>query len=1126
MRTPRRVFLKQSVTAALVPLLPGEVGSKSDREASPDAVADSQLASSEVGANLGMLSSVSNKPDGREFRARRELYREGKFGRALNAHFGYLEIPWRGEYSTFPLTVEAWVKLHTDLETNVIVSNDFREASDHWELVTLGIGPFSLPNGHLGAYLSGFTPSYIVSERNITDDKWHYVAMTFDGKDVKLFVDGSEVIHREVLPSLRPPVTKGALAIGSASTAHPLDLRSPDPPGCSGLIDGVRISRGIRDVSAVPSVPFTSDAMTVGLWNMEAGAASSVKDSSNLRNDAQVVGRAGLDALEERSYGAGASPFDGPVTEISLKPGELDHPPSMPTMSLDGQWQMAEEGDERKRLTEAWGDAIPAEVPGSVHGALTAAGKIPNPKFGRNDQIAHDKSFETWWFRREFERPQGITGERLVFGGCAIRCTVWLNGTRLGSHEGMFGGPEFDISDLLREQNTLVVKIDPVPGRKQDWDDTAWNQTVVFNNVWGWFYSSIPALGIWRPMRIEGTPAVRVLHPFVATVDAQNGAMEMSVDLKGLAGKWSGELRGTIEPDNFSGGALSFSLAVASEAPEKHIRMQFRIPDPKLWWPNDIGAQNLYRLRVSFLQGGGRSVDSKEITFGIRTVEMYPQPDGPSPDQYNWTFAVNGRPMFVKGSNWCTMDSSMNFSRARYDRFLSLAAQQHVQILRAWGSGMPETDEFYDLADRKGIMVLQEWPTAWNSQNDQPYNMLEETVRLNTLRIRTHPSLVMYGGGNESSRPFGPAIDMMGRYSIELDGTRPFHRGEPWGGSVHNYDFYWGDAPLDANLNLTAVFIGEFGVASFPTLESVLKYLPDNEKHLWPPPPDGSFVHHTETFNTTLKDMVHLSKIADYFTAGATMQRFIEGTQIAQATAVRHTLERNRANWPYSTGALFYMLNENYPAASKSVVDWYGAPKFALYIVEDAFAPLTGTVEFPSFDMFCKALDAPVFLIDDTDELKGSSWEVAVRAFNAQLRMVHSDSYHGSDSIERVKNVGTFHLSSAETESEPLFIVVDAKRDNRLVHRSYYWLNFAKKKDSLFQLPQTTLALKTSPTTVTITNTGEVPAVAANIQQPGYSDTFTPSRNFLWIDPGQSETVSANSTNGIVAKAWNNRLDI
>ena len=130
-------------------------------------------------------------------------------------------------------------------------------------------------------------------------------------------------------------------------------------------------------------------------------------------------------------------------------------------LPLDGSWRMAENGAETDRLTQPWADAIPATVPGSVHGALQASGKIPDPKFGLNDALAREKSFQTWWLKREFKRPAGIAGGRLVFDGVAIHASVWLNGTKLGEHEGMFGGPSYDVASLLRDENVLIVKLDP-----------------------------------------------------------------------------------------------------------------------------------------------------------------------------------------------------------------------------------------------------------------------------------------------------------------------------------------------------------------------------------------------------------------------------------------------------------------------------------------------------------------------------------------------------------------------------------------------------------------------------------------------------------------------------------------
>jgi len=1040
-------------------------------------------------------------------------FSEGRFGQALNAQFGVLSVPGRPEYSEPPFTVDCWIKLRSSRQPNILVSSERREAPRHWEIFT------SSGTGYFSAYLPGYTPALTIAKRDIVDNQWHYVSMAFDGRSVRLLIDGAETATQSVRRTDRRGEDGGGFWIGRAVTLARETGVYSDPPGCAGLIDEVRISKGLRAASPIPESASKADATTLGLWNMDSGTAESVPDLSSAASTAHIVRRLALDDYERQSYEAGASPMAGAPVTVELHPGRAPHPPDR-VLSLDGEWQMAEAGQESDRLTGNWLEAIPAEVPGSVHGALTAAGKIPDPKFGRNDKIAHDKSFEVWWFKRTFARPHGTAGERLVFDGCAIRCTVWLNGTLLGTHEGMFGGPEFQVASLLHENNTLIVKIDAAPGKKELWSNSDWRQTVVFNNVWGWHYSSIPALGIWRSVRIEDTPPVRLIHPFVAAADAQRGLMDLSVDLQGTAAGWSGKLAGTIEPDNFQGAPVNFTYPVSSSTAARRIRLRFTIASPALWWPNDIGDHNLYRMKLSFTGTNRVRPDAQQLTFGIRTVAMFPQADGPRPDHYNWTFVINGRPMFVKGSNWCTMDSSMNFSRARYDRFLSMAALQHVQFLRAWGSGMPETNDFYDLCDRKGIMVMQEWPTAWDSHNDQPYDILEETVRLNTLRIRNHPALVIYAGGNESPRPFGPAIDMMGRYSIELDGTRTFHRGEPWGGSSHEYDTWWGYAHLDFNLNTTGVFFGEFGLASVPVLESVRRYLPGQEWDVWPAPADGTFAHHTPIFNTA-NDMARLARQAGYFTRGETMARFITATQLAQATALRHTLERARTNWPHSAGALYYKINDNYPAASWSTIDWYGAPKIAHYIVRNAFSPLLACALFQSINLNGKPASIPVFLLDDADALKDSTWDVTVRVFDSQLRNVKSESYHGSGSVDRVRQVGTLQLSAGETDTSPLLTVVDVRRNGALAQRGFYWSNFEHVKDSLFNLPGTKLSMQVESNTVILTNAGSVPAVAAHVLRPGHLDSFTADDNYFWLDPGESKRVVVNDSRELTAGAFN-----
>ena len=828
-----------------------------------------------------------------------------------------------------------------------------------------------------------------------------------------------------------------------------------------------------------------------------------------------------LDAVDFASYHAGPAPMDSAPKEITLVKGRAAVEAGPVTLRLDGEWQMAENGVETDRLTQPWADAIPAPVPGRVHSALQASGKIPDPKFGRNDTLARAKSFQTWWFKHTFTRPAGITGGRLVFDGVAIHSSIWLNGTKLGEHEGMFGGPIYDVAALLRDDNVLIVKLDPAPtGPIVNGLNKGWKTTVVFNNVWGWHYSYIPALGIWRSVWLEGAPTVKMAAPFIATHEAQAGVMDLAVSLLGPATGWKGEISGTIEPENFQGQPFQFKQAVESSTTSAVLRLRFAIPDAQLWWPNGLGAQNLYRLSLSLKAGGGGVGDSKVSTFGIRTIKMAPQPGGPNPEKYNWTFVVNGRPTFIKGSGWCTMDSSMDFSRAKYDRFLSLAKQQHVQLLRAWGCGMPETDDFYDLCDRYGILVMQEWPTASDSHDEQPYDALEETVRLNTLRLRNHPSLAMWGGGNETKKPFGKAIDMMGRLANELDGTRPFHRGEPWGGSMHSYDSWWGDQPLYSSYKATALFFGEFGTASMPVMESVLRYLPEDEKNQWPAPKDGSFAYHTPKFNTK-GDIPKLQRLAGYFTAGNTLGEFIRGTQLAQAVGNRVILERARTRWPECTGALYYKINDNYPAASWSTVDWYGAPKIGHYLIKDSFAPLVAVAIFDKSTSYGEPLSVPIFLLDDADALKDSPWEVCVRAYGSNLKLIKEAKYAGSGSVAKVKPLGAFKLEAAQTMTTPLLMVMDVRKAGKLVQRNYNFTNFEPVKDCLFTLPKSTVTMKVANGTAELKNTGSLPALGVSIGRPGHLDTFTAEENYFWLDAGEAKTVKVSDVEGLAVGGWN-----
>lgn len=847
----------------------------------------------------------------------------------------------------------------------------------------------------------------------------------------------------------------------------------------------------------------------------------------------EVAKRQSLDARDRATFGAGPAPLEGDAEVVALTKLQRKQETTAVQHRLDGIWELVDGGTDAMRLNGDWSGSIPVTVPGSVHTALVRAGRIPDPTVGCNQTIAREESFKTWWYRTRFTCDIPVSQARLQFDGVCNVCYIWLNGTLLGRHEGMFGGPEYDVTSLLQQENTLIVKLEPIPF--ESWDmagesgmpnttpnprnNGSWRETVVFNNVYGWHYSNLQSLGIWRSVTLVSVPDVELKDPFVATLDAGTGKVGLLVDLRSRA-ETTGELSVRFVPDNFEGETYGFVQQLQLPTGKSLKRYLFHLPEAKLWWPNDMGDQNLYRVEICFQPAQGTG-DSAELLFGLRTVTMAPLPEGPSPYLYNWTFVINGQKRFVKGTGWCTMDPLMDFSRARYATFLSLAKAQHNQMLRAWGSGMPETEVFYELCARYGLMVLQEWPTAWDSHLIQPYDVMEETIQRNTLRLRNQPALVMWGAGNESPNPFGAEIDMMGRLSVELDGTRPFHRGEGWGGSTHDYTCYWGQESLQYNMTLTSAFFGEFGLASTPCLESMQRYLPEDE-WLSPPPECGRcFTYHTPIFGTG-GDLERLSQYAGYFLPETyNMEQFVRASQVAQTTGLRHPLERARVRWPECAGALFYKLNDNFPACSWACVDWYGAPKLSYYLVQDSFAPLQAVVLTDKLNMRGTPGVFQVFILDDSDTLDGAEWEVRVAAYRSGLSLVKEARFHGLGGIDAPYLAGELRLSYRDTDTAPLFVTSEVWKNGALAATTFYWYNFENNKGCLFDLPRTTLEWSVEGNHIEITNIGSTPAVGVEISCPGHQDCFRVSDNIFWLSPKATRSISVSRIDGLRVTAWN-----
>lgn len=830
--------------------------------------------------------------------------------------------------------------------------------------------------------------------------------------------------------------------------------------------------------------------------------------------------------VERELFNPAYVPMETSAQTVSLKKNGEAIKQNPIAIDLNGDWQMIEGGTADTRKDGNWTDevqALPVTVPTTVTQALIANGRLPGLdsiyRMGQIDQ-ARGMAMKDWWFKKTFQKTGDYKEYRLVFEGTSYENDIYLNGVYLGSHKGLSDRHEYDVTGLLREENTLVVLAKSAQNQKD------WKEEVFIHSCNG----VAPHQGIWRPVYILGRSSVATEDLFVATRNANEGLIDLFVTLRGDPEQdWKGSLTGTItSPDGKT--AYSFSHPVEGHG-SRLLHLQMKVPEPELWWPAGMGEQPLYTMEVAMCVGE-TAPETAQATFGIRTIEMTAIPDGEKKGNYNWQMLVNGKEMFIKGACYNIADVLLYQNENKYEYLAKQMVNQNMNFIRAMGSGMPQPDEFYDVCDKYGILVYQEWPAAWDSIKTQPYDVMENTVKSNMLRLRNHPSLAMWGGGNELSEPIGEMIDMMGRYAWELDGTRPFLKTTWYGGGEHNYSVWHQGQPLDSYLENTATFYAEFGQPAYPNFESVLRYLPE-----------GTVVPETMTkeFLNLLNQRNQVGEGDDsklellealalpYLEKGSTygnytLKDFIQGTQMSQALSYRHTIDLMRANQPESTGTFYFRFTDEQPIVFWSVLDSFGAPKMAYYFIQDSYDPVHAAVLFETFDTAGKEMKSPVVILDDYGELEGKEWQVKVSAYNASLQEIKSETYTSKEKIQKKLELGEFTLSETETASSPLFIVSEVLVGGVSSHRTFYWLNFQAEEAQgaiLHGLPQTTLDYAVKDGAVTIANTGDVPAVGVHLENQRNSDSMIVEDNFFWLNPGEERTIQVSIMDIDGVSCWN-----
>jgi beta-mannosidase len=478
---------------------------------------------------------------------------------------------------------------------------------------------------------------------------------------------------------------------------------------------------------------------------------------------------------------------------------------------------------------------------------------------------------------------------------------------------------------------------------------------------WDWGPKLAP-IGIWKDIYLAGAETARLDDVHLRqrhTADSVRIEAALTIDRFRPAQVTTRIIVTT--PD----GSL---LSASGEITGSQSALTLEIPDPQLWWPNGCGDQPLYRVQIQLLAGKTIN-DEREYSLGLRTLELRRQPDewGES-----FTFVVNGVPIFAKGANWIPADAFPNrITGASLERLVSSAAAVHMNMLRVWGGGYYETERFYDLCDRYGILVWQDFMFACGIYplGDPAFreNLAAET-RETIRRLRHRACLALWCGNNEMetgwvewgwSRPANrrlkaeyqqyfyqalpeivAAQDPDHAYwpSSPSSGQAFQNPGGQERGDAHYWDVWHGRKPFSAYANQFPRFMSEFGFQSLPTLPTIKTFAD---------PPDWNLTsavmeHHQRS---GVGNELILTQMAAHFRIPKDFPSLVYLSMVLQAEGIRLGVEHWRRSKQRVGGALYWQLDDNWPVISWSSIDYYGRWKALHYAARHFFAPLLLSVE-------------------------------------------------------------------------------------------------------------------------------------------------------------------------------------
>lgn len=681
------------------------------------------------------------------------------------------------------------------------------------------------------------------------------------------------------------------------------------------------------------------------------------------------------------------------------------------SISLDGKWRLKHP---KKNID------IEMEVPGSIYGALLKENIIDNPFYGEKEHEMDWIYKSDWELSHKFSVPKNraealLKKEKILlqFLGIDTFSEIFLNGHSIGATEDMYLSYEFNIKDSLREGENILKVCIKSPTEEAErkirkygtklrtykaLPGVPYLRKAQYSFGWDWG-PWLPDMGIWKSVNIVVYDKIRLDS---VQVDQEFQYSRDPLQIKNPENipnisveKVNIEFKIKLQAEKIEISSLDLDLKYALimrdgdeivaeeeiDVNDLNSVMKISIDNPNLWWTHDLGEPHLYSVQIN-LKNNSTVWDKEQFNLGIRDIQLIQRPDKWGESFY---FLLNGIPIFAKGANWVPIDSFIPRGKriGLYEMNIGYAKEANMNMLRVWGGGIYEDERFYDLCDKHGILVWQDFPfaCALYPPHQEFFDLVKKEAIYNIKRLRNHPSLALWCGNNEIEMLY---IAYLGLYLIlwlpkiirfrkaykqmfeqmlpnlvkKYDPARDYWPSSPSNGGTHkksglingsnNPDMgdshFWKvwhrNAPFTAYRDFDSRFMSEYGFESFPSIKTIKEFCPEDQFDFFSP-----------IMENHQKNAAGNKKIMDYmkrrFDIPENFRDQIILSQITQAEAIEYGVEhwRRNRNEFHCMGSLYWQLNDCWPVASWSSFDYYGRWKALHYIAKRVYTPFFASVK-------------------------------------------------------------------------------------------------------------------------------------------------------------------------------------